>query len=196
MSNQFQFSFPTKAQLDTLIESQRSDELTYNKYNLQRFDHDKNQILLGSGNEIWAAAKQAMKQWAMFPDGWAQIYYQNPIFKKGDIVVMNARAFGIWWLNAARILTVLDDENHYGFAYGTLPNHVEMGEELFQISMNEHGEVYYSITAFSKPRFWALRWTYPLSRYFQKKFVRDSLHKMKRITNELLADNTHTLRLH
>lgn len=193
MYNQFQFSFPTTAQLDALIENQRSAELTYNKYNLQRYDHDKNQVLLGSGSEVWAAAKQAMKQWAMFPDGWAKIYYQNPTFKKGDIVVMNARVFGIWWLNAARILTVLDDDNHFGFAYGTLPNHVEMGEEVFQILMNEHGEVYYSITAFSRPRFWAVRWTYPLSRYFQKKFVKDSLQKMKKITDEQLA-STHKLR--
>lgn len=193
MYNQFQFSFPTTVQLDALIENQRSAELTYNKYNLQRYDHDKNQILLGSGKEVWAAAKQAMKQWAMFPDGWAQIYYQNPIFKKGDVVVMNARVFGIWWLNAARILTVFDDDNHFGFAYGTLPNHVEMGEEVFQILMNEHGEVYYSINAFSRPRFWAVRWTYPLSRSFQKKFVRDSLQKMKKITDEQLTES-HKLR--
>ena len=107
--------------------------------------------------------------------------------------MMNARVFGIWWLNAARILTVLDDDNHFGFAYGTLPNHVETGEELFQILMNEHGEVYYSITAFSRPRFWAVRWTYPLSRHFQKKFVRDSLQKMKKITDEQLTES-HKLR--
>jgi uncharacterized protein (UPF0548 family) len=189
MPNQFQFSFPTKEQLDTLIESQRNTELTYNKYNLQNYDHDKNQILLGSGKEVWEAAKRAIKQWAMFPDGWAQIYYQNPIFKKGDIVVMNARVFGVWWLNTARILTVVDDDRHFGFAYGTLPNHVETGEELFQVLMDEQGDVYYSITAFSRPRFWAVRFTYPLSRVFQKKFVKDSLQKMKKITNEQLKTN-------
>jgi uncharacterized protein (UPF0548 family) len=186
MYNQYQFSFPTTAQLDALIENQRSSELTYNKYNLQRYDHDKNQILLGSGKEVWEAAKQAMKKWAMFPDGWAKIYYQNPIFKKGDIVVMNAHVFGIWWLNAARILSVSDEAKQFGFTYGTLPNHVEMGEESFQIVMDEHGDVYYTLTAFSRPRFWAVRWTYPLSRRFQRKFVKDSLQKMKRITDEQL----------
>ena len=186
MSNQFQLSFPTKAQFDDLIESQKNTELTYDKYNLHGYDHDQNKILLGSGPEVWVAAKEAIKQWAMFPDGWCRIYYQNPIFQKGDIVVMNARAFGVWWLNAARILYVLDDDKNFGFAYGTLPNHVETGEELFQVSRNEQDEVYYSVTAFSRPRFWALRWTYPLSRHFQRRFVKDSLQKMKRMTNEYL----------
>ena len=135
---------------------------------------------------MWVAAKKAMADWAMFPDGWARIYYQNPIFTEGDIVVMCARVFGIWWLNAARILYVTDDEHHYGFAYGTLPNHVESGEELFQISMDEQGDVYFSLIAFSRPRFWPVRLTYPLSRIFQKKFIKDSLQKMKKVTDEQL----------
>ena len=42
MPNQFQLSFPTKAQLDDLIESQKSAELTYDKYNLHGYDHDQN----------------------------------------------------------------------------------------------------------------------------------------------------------
>ncbi len=93
---------------------------------------------------------------------------------------------GIWWLNASRILYVLDDENHFGFAYGTLPNHVESGEELFQVTRNEHGDVYYAISAFSRPRFWLVRLTYPLSRLFQKKFIKDSLQKIKNQTYEQL----------
>ena len=184
MFKQFQFTFPTTAQLDALIDNQRNSKLTYDKSNLRGYDRDKNQIYLGTGDAVWAAAKRAMEQWAMFPDGWAKIYYQNLIFKEGDIVVMCAHIFGIWWLNAARILYVLDDEQNFGFAYGTLPNHVEKGEELFKISKDENDGIYYSLTAFSQPRYWALRWTYPLSRIFQKKFIQDSLSKMKKKADE------------
>ena len=189
MYHLFQFSFPTAAQLDAIIENQKVYDLTYDTHNLQGYDHDQNAVFLGIGDNVWAAAKRAMASWAMFPDGWARIYYQNPAFTEGDIVVMCARVFGIWWLNASRILRVVNDAQHFGFAYGTLPNHVESGEELFQISMNERGEVYYSITAFSKPHFWMVRWTYPLSRVFQKKFVRHSLRKMKIMTDEQLKIN-------
>ncbi len=184
MFSLFQFSLPRQAQLDALIHTQKDAELTYNKNKLEGYDNDKNQIFLGNGADVWAAAKVAMSEWAMFPDSWARIYYQNPTFTEGDIVVMCARVFGIWWLNASRILYVNDDAHHFGFAYGTLPNHVESGEELFQITRDEQGDVYYTLTAFSHPRFWAVRLTYPLSRYFQKKFVRDSLQKVKNRTYE------------
>ena len=184
MTSLFQFTLPTKARLDTLIYTQKGAELTYNQYSLKGYDKDKNQIFLGTGDDVWTAAKQAMTEWAMFPDGWARIYYQNPIFTEGDIVVMCARVFGLWWLNASRILYVLNDEDHFGFAYGTLPNHVESGEELFQVTRNNQGDVYYTIIAFSRPRFWAVRLTYPLSRFFQKKFIKDSLQKVKNRTYE------------
>ena len=193
MCDLYQFKFPSTTQLDILIDNQKLSNLTYNHDNLSGFDHDNNRIFLGIGNDVWLAAKQAMKQWAMSPDGWARIYYQNPVFTEGGIVVMCARVFGVWWLNASRILYVLDDDQHFGFAYGTLPNHVESGEELFQVLRNERDEIYYSITAFSRPRFWAVRWTYPLSRFFQKKFVKDSLQKMKKTTDVQIELNKQLL---
>jgi uncharacterized protein (UPF0548 family) len=190
MSRLFQFSFPTTAQLDVLIAHQKEQPTTYNRLNLKGFDHDDNCVYLGTGDDVWQAAKRAMAQWAMFPDGWARIYYQNPVFTEGAIVVMCARVFGVWWLNASRILYVLNDDRQYGFAYGTLPNHVETGEELFKISKNEQDDIYFSLTAFSRPRFWPVRLTYPLSRIFQKKFVKDSLQKMKKQTDDQLQTHS------
>ncbi len=186
MSQLFKITFPSTAELDALIADQKAENTTYNRNNLKGFDHDDNRIYLGAGDDVWQAAKCAMSNWAMFPDGWAKIYYQNPVFTEGAIVVLCAHVFGIWWLNASRILYVLDDDQSFGFAYGTLPNHVETGEELFKIFRTEQNEVYFSLTAFSRPRFWAVHWTYPLSRIFQKRFVKDSLQKMKKQTHEQL----------
>ncbi|MBL7816097.1 MAG: DUF1990 domain-containing protein [Saprospiraceae bacterium] len=188
MANLFQLALPNSKTLDTIIEQQKNAKLNYSKDNLSGFDFDKNQIYLGTGDNVWQAAKKAMTSWAMFPNGWTRIYYQNPIFTEGDIVVLCARVFGIWWLNASRIITVIDDDQHFGFAYGTLPHHVEKGEELFQVYRNEQGEVFYNLTAFSKPNFWPVRWTYPLSRRFQKRFVRDSLNNVKLSTSERINE--------
>lgn len=84
---------------------------------------------------------------------------------------MCAKVFGIGWPNASRIVFVKVDAHHYGFAYGTLPNHIQSSEELFQITRDGQGDVYYTLTAFSRPRFWVVRFIYPLSHYFQKKFI-------------------------
>jgi uncharacterized protein (UPF0548 family) len=72
------------------------------------------------------------------------------------------------------------------FTVGTLEHHVESGEELFQVIMAENGQVFYEIQAFSRPRFWMVRLAYPLARYFQRQFVKDSLKNMKKVTDGLL----------
>ena len=41
-----------------------------------------------------------------------------------------------------------------GFGYGTLPGHPERGEESFEALIDDGGEVYLRIRAFSKPANW------------------------------------------
>ena len=45
-----------------------------------------------------------------------------------------ARALGLWVLNACRIVYVIEEDGplrRFAFAYGTLPEHAESGEERF-----------------------------------------------------------------
>lgn len=142
------------------------------------FDNDCNFIELGKGEAVWAAAKEAIARWKMFPGGWACIAPDNTPIREGETVAMSARVMGLWWLNSCRIVYVWDDKQHYGFAYGTLPGHVECGEELFMVEKTADGVVRYVIKAFSRPRFWMARLAYPLARWHQRKFVRDSRQSM------------------
>ncbi len=183
----FQFSFPSVAQLEHLIAQQKNEPLSYPRTNekLKGYDYDDNCTYLGEGDACFAAAKQAIRQWAMFEGNWARLYSDKTPLQTGEIVVMCAHLFGLWWLNASRIVYTVDESNAFGFAYGTLQHHVESGEELFQVEMDAAGKVWYRLRAFSKPRFWMVRWTYPLARVFQRRFIRDSLKNMQKITNEL-----------
>ena len=67
-----------------------------------------------------------------------------------------ARRLGLWWLNACRIVYVVDEPgpvSRYGFAYGTLPDHAGSGEERFLVEWDRaSGEVWYDILAFSRPQ--------------------------------------------
>ena len=92
--------------------------------------------------------------------------------------------FWFWSLNGCRVLYELGDrldDTNFGFAYGTLTNHAEMGEEIFQVSISPGSEeVSYSIRAASKPRA-ALAWIgYPITRILQARFRRESLAAMQR----------------
>ncbi|HXM46463.1 MAG TPA: DUF1990 family protein [Pyrinomonadaceae bacterium] len=64
---------------------------------------------------------------------------------------------------------------------GTLTNHAEMGEEIFEVRLEaESEEVVYRIQAVSKPHA-AMAWIgYPIARYFQEKFRRDSINALRR----------------
>jgi uncharacterized protein (UPF0548 family) len=69
------------------------------------------------------------------------------------------------------------DETHqrFGFAYGTLC-HVENGEERFIVEWNKKtGEVYYDVFSFSVPQTFLTKMAYPVARYFQDCFAKDSL---------------------
>jgi uncharacterized protein (UPF0548 family) len=151
------------------------------------FDHDFNQVELGKGPAAWDAAKAAIRQWKMFPGTWARIEPANAPIRPGIVVAMLARVMGFWWMNSCRIVYVIDSEWQFGFAYGTLPGHVEKGEELFLVEKDASGTVRYSIRAFSTPRFWLARLAYPMARRYQKRFVRDSKTSMIKFVQSTIS---------
>jgi uncharacterized protein (UPF0548 family) len=84
-------------------------------------------------------------------------------------------------MSAARIVYVIDEPNRFGFAYGTLTDHVESGEERFSVELDQTtGEVWYDLFAFSRPAHPLAKLGLPVSRYLQKSFTADSLAAMKR----------------
>ena len=113
----------------------------------------------------------------MFPASWTSITPENAPIRESVIVAMQAHALGLWWLNACRIIYVIDEATpirRFGFAYGTLRAHVEQGEERFSVELHADGAVWYDLRAFSRPRYWPVRLAKPLARRLQCKFVRDS----------------------
>lgn len=140
---------------------------------------DHNRTPLGVGPEAFAAAIAALRRWAQFPPGWVVVDPMDAPIREATVVSVAARAYGLWWANACRIVEVIDEPNRFGFAYGTLPGHVEMGEERFTVELTADGVVYFDILAHSRPRFWLTKLAYPLARRAQKRFARDSMAAMR-----------------
>ncbi len=95
---------------------------------------------------------------------------------------MMVHHLGFWSLNGCRVVYTLGDRqtgSTFGFAYGTLTNHAETGEENFEVSLRpETEEVIYRIRAVSKPRAALAKLGYPLTRMLQARFRRDSIAAM------------------
>lgn len=143
---------------------------------------DHTRVELGAGESIFLAAKAALQNWEQFKLGWVEASPRETAIQPGQSVAVMARAGGMWWLNCCRIVYVVDESGplvKFGFAYGTLPDHVESGEERFLIEWNrEDQRVWYDILAFSRPNHLLTRLGYPLVRRIQKRFGRDSARAM------------------
>lgn len=100
----------------------------------------------------------------------------------GSTVGVLAHVFGLWVFNACRIVYVVEEHGPietFGFAYGTLPAHVEQGEERFLVHWaQEDNSVWYDILALSRPHHVVAYLGYPYVRRLQKRFARESLQAM------------------
>jgi uncharacterized protein (UPF0548 family) len=146
---------------------------------------DRTRIKLGEGEPVFRSAIVALRRWEQFRLGWVEAWSPDTPIQTGEVVAVMGRAIGLWWLNACRIVYVVDESgpiSKFGFAYGTLPGHVESGEERFLIEWDRGDDsVWYDILAFSRPNHFLTRLGYPVVRRTQKRFGRDSAAAMLRV---------------
>lgn len=190
----FTLTEPSDEDIRSFVATQSQLPFSYAEVGATRFDPDQsaaprgykldhNRIELGRGPEVFQRAVAALRQWRQFDLGWVTLVPRGVKLEKGATVAVKTRTGGLWSLSAARVVYVVDEEGpikRFGFAYGTLPDHVERGEERFLIEWNASDDtVWYDILAFSQPRHPLVRLGSPYARRLQKRFARDSLLVMK-----------------
>jgi uncharacterized protein (UPF0548 family) len=185
----FRISEPSEQDAVEFVLSQRNLPFTYAEVGATnatpplsyRVDH--NRARLGDGEATYRRAVEALKNWRQFDLGWVSIAPRGVVVEVGATVAVKARAFGTWSLNASRVVYMITEPRRWGFAYGTLPDHVECGEERFLIEWLPDDSVWYDILAFSRPQHPLVKLSAPLARLLQKRFARESLAQMKLATD-------------
>lgn len=86
----------------------------------------------------------------------------------GVVVLMTLGIGGRGLKIPCRVVSVIDEPDRQGFAYGTLPGHPECGEELFVIERGADGSLEFVVTAFSRPASLLARAGGPLTRWAQR----------------------------
>jgi uncharacterized protein (UPF0548 family) len=185
---------PSEARISTFISSQRDLPFSYPQVGATRakapagFVLDQTRGRLGQGENTYRAAILALKSWKQFDLGWVRIVPPETELVVDAVVAVQAKAFGFWSLNACRVVYLIEEDTRFkatfGFAYGTLPDHVESGEERFRVEWHRDDSVWYDIYAFSRPQHQLVKWARPLARMLQKRFARDSLSAMVAATRE------------
>ena len=188
---------PTPSKISEFLSQQLNSSFSYQEVGASDgtlpagYNVDHNRVELGKGPEVFTAAIQAIKEWKMFNIGWCEVFPPRAAITRDTNVAILAHHLGFYSLNASRIVYLIDEEQpirRFGFAYGTLEDHSEQGEERFSVEMDPNtGHVIYDLLAFSRPRHPLARIGYPFSRMFQKRFARDS--KLAMVTAVSVAMN-------
>jgi uncharacterized protein (UPF0548 family) len=181
---------PNDREIERFISASRNLPFSYDPVGIVKqpprgFKVDTASGLIGRGPEVFARAKTALSQWQHFVLGWVELFPRDAPIEPGTTVAVLIHHLGLWSLNGCRIVYAIGaDDNagkNFGFAYGTLTNHAEMGEEIFEVSLDPASdEVTYRICAVSRPRAALARMGYPYVRFCQSRFRKDSLAAMRR----------------
>lgn len=144
---------------------------------------DEAVVTIGRGRADFERARLALTAWKHFDIGWVHAFPRPRSIEPGTTVAVLIRHLGFWSLNGARVLdhVNVDVTTAFGFVYGTLTNHAESGEELFEVSLDaQNGEVRYRIRAMSWPQSTLARIGQPIACALQGRFRRDSAAAMRR----------------
>jgi uncharacterized protein (UPF0548 family) len=180
---------PSAGQIATFLEHQARSSFSYPAVGATAtaapdgFAIDRNRVCLGRGADTFRLAAAALRRWDMFDLGWVHLHADRAPATTGTNVAVVVHRFGVWWLNACRVVYVVDEPTRFALAYGTLSDHAASGEERFSVEWRQADDsVTYDILAFSRPRHPLARLGRPVARSLQRRFARDSLEAMLRAT--------------
>ncbi len=184
---------PSPKTIERFLRESQGLPLSYGPIGLARttsagHNVDDATVAIGHGKADFERARAALMAWKQFDLGWVETFPRGAPVAVGTVVAVLIHHFGFWSLNGCRVLYFVGDDSaaaRFGFAYGTLVNHAESGEEIFEVFIDpETDQVLYRILAISRPRAQLARISYPITRLLQARFRRHSAGAMKRATQE------------
>lgn len=176
---------PRPEDLRTTLEAARARPLSYGPAGLtghmdapSGFRREQWSTTLGYGDDVFARARDTLQHWGVQRGSNLVVLADGPV-ALGVVVVMSA-PLPIGFMDAAcRVVSVVDERDRYGFAYGTVPPHPEQGEESFLVRRRPSGEVDFDIVAVSRPRHPLARMCPPITRRLQLAAVHRYVEAMR-----------------
>lgn len=109
--------------------------------------------VIGRGDEAFDRAADGVLTWRQHIGAGARILPDGAPVEPGTSVVALLPVPLVPLAIAApcRVVAVVDDDDHVGFAYDTLPGHPVMGEESFVVRRGPRDSVWCRVAAFSRP---------------------------------------------
>lgn len=120
----------------------------------------------------------AVMSWQVQARSGLRVAVSSQHVEVGAVVVMRLGFSRAALSIPCRVVTVIDEPDRHGFAYGTLPSHPESGEEAFILDRRPDGSVEFTITAFSRPASLLARLSGPVATAAQQFMTSRYLHAL------------------
>ena len=129
------------------------------------YHHIRKTAVIGTGRDRFDQAAERVLRWGMLRGAGARVTASTEIAEPGALVIVRLGPVRA----PCRVVYVLNEENHRGFAYGTLLGHPETGEELFAVRYDPTSDaVHAEVTAFSRHATWWSRASGPATALIQR----------------------------
>jgi uncharacterized protein (UPF0548 family) len=131
----------------------------------QGYHHVHESAVIGHGRERFDEAADAVMRWGMLRGAGARVDATTEVAGVGAEVIVRLGPVRA----PCRVVYVVDEPDHRGFAYGTLPGHAETGEELFAVRYDPRSDaVTAEVIAFSRHGTWWSRLAGPFTALVQR----------------------------
>ncbi len=178
----YHFRRPSTDQLAALLAESATGELSYADVGISLGApvppgyhrlHASRELGTDGNQDLFAAGRRAIEAWAGHARAGAILEPPRPELSAGSAVALALRVGPLWVTAACRVVTVIDEVDRYGFAYGTLHHHPERGEEAFLVTRDPStGLVTLEISACSRANSILTRLGGPIGRWFQHLMAR------------------------
>jgi uncharacterized protein (UPF0548 family) len=168
----FLLAAPSADKLESIRRQQEGADLTYSEVgaSLGRLPGGYRHLQRSAAFDAadFDTVRSRLRGWEMHRAAGIRLTPPSPPIEEGTTI---AQAIRVWPLTAVaccRIVRVVDEDDRFGFAYGTLPAHPERGEEAFVVLRDEEGATA-TVTAFSQPQHPLSRVGGPLTHFMQSR---------------------------
>lgn len=186
----FSLRRPSLAELSRVTATQADRDLTYAEPGATRglmpagYRHDQWEADLGGFDEAtFDRLGAALWDWQVQRGAGLSVYPAEQA-RPGLTFAFWFRLAGAYVTAAGRVVYVTSEPDRRGFAYGTLPQHPEQGEEAFHL-VKDGSRMLFRVTAFSRPRHPLARVGAPVTRIVQLRMNRAYLRAMRSATSSL-----------
>jgi uncharacterized protein (UPF0548 family) len=107
-------------------------------------------VPLGAGEKFWAACREDILAWAVKTRSGFRVVGGPSQVVAGQDYELTFRGLA-FVREPVRVVTVVNESNRCGFAYGTLPGHPVSGEEAFVVHLDSAGTVYFTHRSMTLP---------------------------------------------